>query len=119
MSLEIRLWSASAVFLASFLALGYAVLTHPQNAVDERANRRLRGRATPVALFFTWTGRSLPLVALGVVATAVFFALHGRIWIPIAVSISQVVSQGAVELFKARFNRRRPDVFFGGRVLGV
>lgn len=109
----------SALSFLGCLLLGTAVSVFPQNPADRNIVKALRGHATPVALFFTWTGRSLPLAVLGTVAVAIVFFSHGSIWLPIAVLASQIASQGAVELLKIVFRRQRPDVFFGGRELGL
>lgn len=119
MTLEGGLWLASAACFLAFLILGYSVSVNPYNATDDRITHLFRGRATPVALFFTWTGRALPLAGLAVAALAAFAIAHGRLWIPVAVGVSQVSSQGVVEFLKRVFRRKRPDVFFGGRELGL
>ncbi|GAC1387908.1 MAG: hypothetical protein NVSMB31_01000 [Vulcanimicrobiaceae bacterium] len=108
MSLEVRLGLLSLVFFAAFLTLGWLVTTRRLSRFDIRAEN-FHGMSTDLAVLFTLSGRSLPLLSLGVFSTLIFAVLHKPIWIPLAIFVSQVSSQGVAELFKRVFVRVRPE----------
>ena len=69
----------------------------------------LRGRGVRAAAFFTWLGRTYPILAVALLAAAGTVAT-GRSPEPVVVLLaSQTLSQGAVSVLKRAFGRRRPD----------
>ncbi|MDP9017170.1 MAG: hypothetical protein M3N19_02475, partial [Candidatus Eremiobacteraeota bacterium] len=93
MTLEVRLGVLALVFFISFLALGYLVTTRRLSQFDVRAGN-LHGMSTDLAVIFTLSGRSIPLLTLAAISLAIFFAARQPLWIPITIFVSQVASQG-------------------------
>lgn len=117
MNLQTSLITAAAVLFAVFLALGVYVSARPLGALDAKAVR-LRGHATWLAVLFTRSGRGRGVTALCIVSFVLFAIAHWTLWIPLAMMISQILSQGAVELAKARYVRTRPDYWLVGLEAG-
>jgi membrane-associated phospholipid phosphatase len=105
---ETRLWISSAVALALFLALGFLFTTMPFSRLDVAA-AALQGHGVQAAIIFTESGRFLPLLLIGLIGIAALAALRLPLWIGVGVLVSQITSQGVVELIKHAFHRIRPD----------
>jgi len=108
MTLENRLWIAAVAAMLAFVALGLVVSRATPMRLDVEAET-LRGSATPLAIFFTQSGRSWPLLALAIVGTLLFAIGRWPLWIPLGIFVSQLLSQGIVEGAKRVFVRARPD----------
>lgn len=106
--METRLWISSAVALALFLALGFLFTTMPFSRLDVAA-AALQGHGVQAAIIFTESGRFLPLLLLGLIGIAALAALRLPLWIGAGVLLSQITSQGVVELIKHLFHRARPN----------
>lgn len=106
--MEVRLWLAAVCCLVAFLALGKLVANPPVPKVDAETVV-LRGQATPLAVLFTESGRTVPLVALSLLAVVIFWATKTNVLIPVVILFSQTLSQGIVEGVKHVFHRTRPD----------
>ncbi|HEY1977584.1 MAG TPA: phosphatase PAP2 family protein [Candidatus Baltobacteraceae bacterium] len=118
MTLETRLFLASAICFVAFLALGYAVCRRRQLwPLDARA-RALIGQATPLAALFTLSGRAFALAAVAIAAIVGIFALHGNLVVAAAILAAQTCSQGVAEFAKRRFRRARPDDWIFHQELG-
>lgn len=96
------------VCIVLFVLLGLAIVRRPRVLLDERA-RAFRAHWLHLALLFTRSGRSRPLLAGYAVAIAVFAIFRLHVWIPLVMALSQVASQMAVEGFKLAYKRARPD----------
>jgi membrane-associated phospholipid phosphatase len=105
---EARLWASSAAALALFLAQGFLITTMPFLRLDGAA-AALHGHGVQAAIVFTESGRFLPLLLIGLIGVAALAALRLPLWIGIGVLISQIASQGVVQLIKLLFHRARPD----------
>lgn len=92
---------------AAFAALGVLLMRLPHSVYDIRG-AGFRGAATSLAVIFTESGRWLWLTIIGVAAFAIFAVMRWPLWIPIAISVSQIVSQAIVEGVKRAFRRARP-----------
>ncbi len=92
---------------AAFAVLGVLVMRLPHSVYDIRG-AGFRGVGTKLALIFTESGRWRWLTILGVLAFVIFAIARWPLWIPIAVSTSQIVSQAVVEGVKRAFRRARP-----------
>lgn len=103
-----ELWGLSIALFITFLLLGTYVSMRPLTQIDIDG-RKVRGAFPAWALLFTRSGRGMPLLAIGILATLGFYLLKKPLWIPLGVSASQLLSQGFVELLKRRFLRERPD----------
>ena len=108
MTPTLELWGLSIALFIAFLFLGTFVSTRPLTRIDIDG-RKVRGTFPALALLFTRSGRALPLLAIGILATLAFYFLKKPLWIPLGISASQLLSQGFVELLKRRFLRERPD----------
>ncbi|MEO6913851.1 MAG: phosphatase PAP2 family protein [Candidatus Baltobacteraceae bacterium] len=117
MSSDLRWWIASGVFLAAFILLGFYVTHTGLSRLDVEAVA-LRDHSTTLAALFTLTGRSLPLLLIAAVGIGILAFARANLWIGVIILVSQVASQGAVELFKQLFNRPRPDYWLIARDLG-
>jgi membrane-associated phospholipid phosphatase len=104
---ETRLWVISAVALALCLVLGFLVATGPLPRLDVAA-AALEGHSVQAAIIFTESGRFLPLLSLGLIGIGALAAARLPLWIGVGVLVSQITSQGAVELIKNVFHRVRP-----------
>ena len=91
-----------------FAALGYAVIRNPLARADIES-ATWRGTSTGLAAVFTLSGRSLPLLVLGVLSLLLCVAFHRNIYVPLAIFASQLLSQGIIETVKRLFRRKRPD----------
>ena len=117
MTLENRLWLIAAISIVLFVALGLLVSRVPPTRIDVEAGAA-RGTATQLAIVFTQSGRFWPLFALGCLGLLIFALVRRPIWIPILIFISQIASQGAIELTKRFFGRIRPDDWLFRHELG-
>jgi membrane-associated phospholipid phosphatase len=117
-SVEFRLWVIAVACFFACLLLGFAV-SHASGLwrLDLEAVA-LRGEYTPLASFFTFSGRGLPLMVLALCGVAIVAATRTNIRIAIAIVVAQVLSQGAVELMKHVFQRARPDAWLVNKELG-
>ncbi len=106
--MEVRLWLAALCCFAAFVVLGLLVAYPPVPKIDAQTIV-FRGQATQLAVLFTQSGRTVPLVALSVIAVIVFWAAKSNVFVPIVILLSQTVSQGAIEGAKQFFHRTRPD----------
>jgi membrane-associated phospholipid phosphatase len=105
-------YTAAAVLFAAFLLLGELVVRRPALRVDAAA--LFHSHATPLARFFTLSGRWAFLTGGLVLAAALLIATHHSILIAVIVLLSQMLTQGAAELFKAHYRRVRPDYWIVG-----
>jgi len=103
---------AAGVLFIAFLALGELVIRRPALRVDSAA--LFHAQATPLARVFTATGRWPFLLAAFVLVTAMFAAQHRGIWLPVLLTVSQLVTQVLAELFKVHYRRVRPDYWIAG-----
>ncbi len=117
MNPDIRWWIASAVFLAGFILLGIYV-THTGLSRLDVEGVALRDHSTSLAALFTLSGRGLSLLLIAGVGIAILAFARANLWIGVIVLVSEMLSQGAVELFKQAFNRPRPDYWLVARELG-
>ena len=117
MTTELRLDAAAVVLFACFIALGFRVSNRPLTRPDAESVY-FRGQATPLALVFTLSGRGRGMTIACIVSIAVFALLRHSILIPLVMAGSQLVSQMAVELCKARYRRVRPDYWLVGLEAG-
>jgi undecaprenyl-diphosphatase len=108
MSVEDRLGVISALCLLAFLILGLGV-SHAQAQRLDLAGSVFRGASTPIALAFTDSARGPALAVLGIISIAAYAFARQPIWIPVGIAISQMASQGFIELAKRLFHRTRPD----------
>lgn len=111
--IDLRLDAAAVVLFACFLMLGFLVSKRPLTRLDAEAVY-FRGQLTRLALLFTISGRGRALTAACVISIALFALLHLPLQIPLLMTASQLFSQMAVELAKARFTRMRPDYWLVG-----
>lgn len=118
MTPELELWGLSIALVTAFLLLGRFVSTRPLTWIDIEG-RKARGTLPALALLFTRSGRGLPLLAIGALATLGLYLLKKPLWIPLGISASQLLSQGVVELLKRRFSRERPDDWLGRQERGL
>lgn len=118
MTLEARLWIVAAVSLIVCLVLGYAVSHSAQLWRIDVEAAAIRGEGVPIAQIFTLTGRALPLFVVAVAGIALTLATRGNVVAAVAIFVTQLLSQGAVELVKHLFVRSRPDAWLGIRELG-
>lgn len=93
--------------LAAFALLGVVVMRLPHSVYDIRG-AGFRGVATHLAMIFTESGRWRWLTIVGAGAIVVFSIMRWPVWIPVAVCVSQLLSQGVVEGVKRAFRRARP-----------
>jgi len=107
---------AGAVLFVAFLALGELVTRKPALRVDSAA--LFHAHATPLARFFTLSGRWMFLTAGFVIATFLFAHMHRSVIVPALLLISQIVTQTLAELFKAHYRRVRPEYWIAGLDLG-
>ncbi|MBV8155643.1 MAG: phosphatase PAP2 family protein [Candidatus Eremiobacteraeota bacterium] len=118
MTEDLRLWFVAAACFAVFFALGIAV-THTTAFIrfDALANA-VAGRATPLAILFTTSGRALPLLAAAVVGISIAALTRYNIVAAIAIFAMQLLSQAAIEGLKHVFHRGRPDKWIVHQDLG-
>lgn len=113
MSPQTDLAAASGVLFALFAFLGVRVSHRPLGRLDAMGVF-FRGQATRVARIFTISGRSRGLTAACALAVAAFLLARQPVWIPVAMILSQTLSQGAIESLKPAFGRTRPDYWLVG-----
>ena len=106
---------ASLLFFA-FVALGEIVTRWPALRVDSAAI--FHSHATPFARLLTLSGRWVFITSSLVLATIIFAMLHRGILIPVLLSLSQLLTQGLTELFKAHYRRVRPEYWVIGLDVG-
>lgn len=111
------LYAAAATLFILFVLLGMRVSRAPLNALDARG-AALRARATPLAMFFTKCGRSLPLSIGYALAIGIYALIRLPVWLPLVLAASQLVSQLVVEGFKTLYRRTRPDYWLAGLEAG-
>lgn len=111
MTIEQRLWFVASVSLVASLVLGYFVSHSAQLWRIDVEAAALRGEGVPLASLFTLSGRALPLLILAVVGIAIALATRGNVIAAVAIFVTQLLSQGAVELIKHVFMRARPDAW--------
>jgi undecaprenyl-diphosphatase len=97
---------APGAFLA-FALLGLTIHV-PVLAALDRAGASLLGHGIAVALFFTALGRWYAVVAVLAVLVAVYRARGADVRVPLALGLSQALSQLAVAGLKLGFGRSRP-----------
>jgi membrane-associated phospholipid phosphatase len=102
----------AAVLFFAFLALGELVTRKPALRVDSAA--LFHSHATRVARFFTLSGRWMFIVAGFAVATYIFERTNRGLIIPAMLVLSQMITQGLTELFKAHYKRVRPEYWIRG-----
>jgi membrane-associated phospholipid phosphatase len=105
-----RLLALAALCFVAFAALGLFVTRHPLSRLDASA-AGLRAGNVHLATIFTLSGYGPALTAIGLVSIVATFALRLSIKIPLAILVSQVVSQGLVSATKGLFARARPDAW--------
>lgn len=103
---------AAGVLFVAFVALGELVTRKPALRVDAAALFHMH--ATPLARFFTMSGRWPFIVSGFVVAAGIFEQLHRGVVVPLLLALSQLLTQGLAELFKAHFRRVRPEYWIVG-----
>lgn len=106
--MEVRLWWAALGSFAAFVVLGMLVAHPPVSRIDAETVT-WRGQATQLAVLFTESGRTAPLVGLSAIALIIFWAAKTNVFVPIAILLSQTASQGLIEGAKRLFHRTRPD----------
>lgn len=111
MTLEQRLWFVAILSLVACIVLGYFVSHTAQLWRIDVEAAALRGEGVPLASLFTLSGRALPLLLLAVVGIAIAFATRSNVVAAVAIFVTQLLSQGAVELIKHVFMRARPDAW--------
>ena len=112
MSRVAEYYTAAVVLFAAFIALGELVTRRPALRVDSAA--LFHSHATPLARFFTFSGRWVFLTCGLIAAAVILTAMHRSILVPVIVLLSQMLTQGLAELFKAHFRRVRPDYWILG-----
>lgn len=116
MSRATEYYIAAALLFVAFVALGEFVTRKPALRVDSAA--LFHAHATPLARFFTFSGRWIFITAGFVIATYLFEHFHRGIIIPALLVLSQMITQGLAELFKAHYRRVRPEYWVVGLDVG-
>jgi undecaprenyl-diphosphatase len=106
----------AGILFVAFIALGEIVTRKPALRVDSAA--LFHSHATPLARFFTFSGRWVFITAGFVIATYIYRHTHHGIVIPALLILSQMITQGLSELFKAHYRRVRPEYWIVGLDLG-
>lgn len=117
MSIEAKLWVASALLFVLCLALGAFVTRQSPIRLDVESVA-VRGQLPHLAYVFTESGRAISLTIVGVGFILICGFLRAGVLIPAAVLGSQVASQGVIEGLKHIFNRTRPDYWLIHNELG-
>jgi membrane-associated phospholipid phosphatase len=107
---------AVCCFVAS-AALG-AYVAHREFTKFDIETFAFRGHATQLAIFFTRCGYWPTLTAIGFVLCAGEFALRGEAAFGIALSATQLLSQGTANVMKELLRRTRPDDWLYHQELG-
>jgi membrane-associated phospholipid phosphatase len=105
-----RLLAVAALCFVLFAGLGVFVTRHPLSRLDLSA-AGLRAGNVSLATMFTVSGYGPALTAVALATIAATFALRLSIKVPLAILVSQVVSQGVVNAVKGLFARARPDAW--------
>jgi undecaprenyl-diphosphatase len=117
--IETRLWTAAAIAFALCIALGAVLSRMPAaSGFERRIANALRGHAVPLAAFFTYSGRAIPLAFLSAASVLAALFLRVSIWIALAIIAAQIVSQLSIELLKRGLRRARPDEWLVHAELG-
>lgn len=106
--------TASAIFFALFLLLGYAVSRSASLWRIDAEAVVLRGHATPLAAFLTFSGRGPFLSVLVALMAVALWGFHEPLRVLGMLAVSQVLSQAVIEMLKRRFTRKRPDYWLIG-----
>lgn len=106
-------YAVAVVCFAAFFVLGFYAARGAPGPLDRRASA-WRGTAVGLALLLTKSGRGPFLTVASIAAIALFAAARWTLWVPLAMALSQMLSQTIVELVKARFGRVRPDYWIVG-----
>jgi undecaprenyl-diphosphatase len=112
------LLGAATLAAAFFILLGLAVARHVPGPLDLWA-MRWRGAATLLAIVFTRSGYTPTLVAVGALGVLGAFALRVPLVDPLALIAVQLISQWSTHLWKAAFDRQRPDAWIFRHELGL
>ncbi len=112
-----RLYIASLICFFFFVLLGVAILKRPRILWDVHA-QAIRVRYARIARFFTWIGRTRPLLVGYAIAFAAYALGHLHAVVPIIMAASQVCSQFVVEGFKQLYRRARPEYWHHRREKG-
>ena len=112
MSRATEFYVAAGVLFVAFMALGELVTRRPEFRVDSAA--LFHSDATPLARAFAASGRWPFITTACIILTTAFAVLHRGIWIPVLLSVSQLVTQALSELFKAHYRRVRPAYWIVG-----
>lgn len=110
MSIHDREFFAALFCFLFFALLGVAIIYRPRVLWDVHAKYFLK-QATPIALFFTRSGRSRQLLCGYIAAVIIYMVAHLNVWVPLVMALSQVTSQMVVEAFKLVYRRVRPDYY--------
>lgn len=117
MNADARLIALAAGALACTLAVGAYVVSRPFTPVDI-ASIALRGEATPLAILFTRSGYWQALTGIFIVVFSLCMLFRRDPAFVIALGVTQVLSQLAVDGIKAIFKRTRPDDWLFHQELG-
>lgn len=112
MSRATEYYVIAVVLFFAFLGLGELVTRKPALRVDSAA--LFHSHATRLARFFTLSGRWMFIVGGFAVATYIFEHTHRGLIIPLMLALSQTITQGLTELFKAHYSRVRPEYWIRG-----
>ena len=112
-----RLLVLALFCLAATASLGAYVAHRPLAPFDVELNA-LRGRGTPLAVFFTRTGFWPALTSLSIVVFAIDFAANGGVAFAVVLCGTQLLSQWTTERVKEAFKRIRPDDWIYHQELG-
>lgn len=110
MTVHNRDFLAALICFFFFALLGVAIVYRPRVLWDARAKYFL-SQFTPVALFFTRSGRGRQLLAGYIAAVLIYMVGHLNVWVPVVMALSQISSQMVVEGFKLVYRRVRPDYY--------
>jgi len=105
-----RLVAAAGLCALLFAALGVWAAHHPLSRLD-LLGAGVRGTNIPLAVVLTKSGYGVALTILGIGTIAAAAALRVSVTIPLAILISQIVSQVVVNLMKGLFARPRPEAW--------
>jgi len=105
-----RLLAAAGLCALLFVALGVWVTHHSLSRLD-LLGAAVRGTNGPLAIVLTKSGYGVALTALGAGTVAAAIALRASVKVPLAILVSQIVSQAVVNLVKGLFARPRPEAW--------
>lgn len=114
MSAPAYLTIASALFFALFLWLGHAVTRSASLWRIDAEAVALRGHATPLARFLTFSGRGPFLSVLLALMAVAFWRFAEPLRVLGVLALSQLLSQAVIEALKRHFIRKRPDYWLIG-----